>query len=384
MHHWLTQNEKGLASEIRTLATWMSLAPFVLIVLIAIGQAGMASAQVPERADTRSRLIADYQPWSYVAIHPVDARIVDEIRMDQTRFPEVFEIPDMGGLEQGQMWTEATQTPSAVPEMHKPTLAASQTAEPSSIPTLPGTATAVVVATGTPTKSATPMPTATGTSVQGTTQTRTPTVAPTMTRTLAPTITSTRTATIGPTGTRTPTMTPTRTATIGPTRTPTGTPTPSPAPSPTPTAAQLGRVFWFHDDTGPYQYMMYPAQPSGTETFFATDLGARTVDFYSEILPAASSIPAGTTTVYIQVYTPSLYSGIIQWRVFAGRSGSWTMLGGAWMEISFFTSDLMQISFSTSSYVFGAGEQLMLEGVVDQYLEITWDGWSNSSRLELP
>ena len=376
MHHWLTQNEKGLASEIRTLATWMSLAPFVLIVLIAIGQAGMASAQVPERADTRSRLIADYQPWSYVAIHPVDARIVDEIRMDQTRFPEVFEIPDMGGLEQGQIWTEATQTPSAAPEMHKPTLAASQTAEPSSIPTLPGTATAVVVATGTPTKSATPMPTATGTSVQGTTQTRTPTVTPTMTRTLAPTITSTRTATIGPTGTRTPTMTPTRT--------PTGTPTPSPVPSATATHGPLSRVFWFNDDTGPYQYMMYPAQPSGTETFFATDLGARTINFYSEILPAASSIPAGTTTVYIQAYTPSLNSGIIWWRVFAGKGGAWTMLGGAEMEISFFTSDLKQISFSTGSYVFGAGEQLMLEGIVDQYLEITWDGRSNSSRLETP
>jgi hypothetical protein len=146
----------------------------------------------------------------------------------------------------------------------------------------------------------------------------------------------------------------------------------------------LGHVFWFYDDFAPLQYMMYTAQPSGADTYFATDFGPGYVHFYSETFPAASTIEAGTTTVYINAYTPSLNSGSIVWRLFAGNSGAWTELGAATMPVPFFTGDLLQISFDTNSYVFDTGEQLMLEAYVGQYLEISWDGWNNSSRLVIP
>jgi hypothetical protein len=54
------------------------------------------------------------------------------------------------------------------------------------------------------------------------------------------------------------------------------------------------------------------------------------------------------------------------------------------MCLLFFTDALLQASFDTSGYTFGAGERLMLVGEVDQYLEITWDGGSSTSRLEIP
>jgi len=130
--------------------------------------------------------------------------------------------------------------------------------------------------------------------------------------------------------------------------------------------------------------MMYESQPMGTEAYFATDFGPGTVDFYSDVFPAGSSIQAGTTTVYINAYTPSTNSSSITWRLYAGSTGSWTELGSGFIPVPFFTGGLVQVSFSTSSYVFAGGEQLRVEASVAQYLEISWDGSSNYSRVEMP
>ena len=130
--------------------------------------------------------------------------------------------------------------------------------------------------------------------------------------------------------------------------------------------------------------MMYLTQPSGTDTYLATDFGPAYVDFYSETFAAGSSLAAGTSTVYINAYTPSLNSSSITWTLYSGSGASWTVLGLEVMPVPFFTGELIQVSFSTSAYVFAAGDQLRLEGYVGQYLEITWDGSFNTSRLDTP
>ena len=74
-----------------------ALALFIGVPLLFLG-CGQAALLLPAsltsaRPDTRSQLRAEYGPWPFIVVAPLDPRIIDEIREDQERYPEVFGDP---------------------------------------------------------------------------------------------------------------------------------------------------------------------------------------------------------------------------------------------------------------------------------------------------
>jgi hypothetical protein len=180
-------------------------------------------------------------------------------------------------------------------------------------------------------------------------------------------------ATATPSATNTATFTATTTAT--PTATHTSTPTESPTPTETPLAS--GETYWFHDDMSPLSYMMHPYLPSGLDVISIAD-----VTFYSDPFPAATTLSAGTTTVYLWMRTTALEAFSVTLRAGSTDLGSapWTVdTGGLWQ--------LRSRTFATAGYVFAAGERLQV--LVDvPFLGfpsgIAWDGGHAQSRLFVP
>ncbi len=145
--------------------------------------------------------------------------------------------------------------------------------------------------------------------------------------------------------------------------------------------SETTNTFWFYNQTTPQTYMMYQTQPSGTDQYFDEEAD---VYFYSDTFPDGWSVQAGTTTVYMHVYSLSTLDSNITWRLYAGSGASWTELGNGLMNCPFPTNGLQQVSFSTSSYDFSSGEQFRLVASVGEALEIDWDGIYNDSRMVTP
>ena len=187
---------EGESRQLASFLTWLAVGPIVLTLLLAIGQAGMTSAQVPNSADTLSRMHADYSPWEMYVIRPVNPAILEVISRDLAN--------DSGGdgrvpgMSQGGFWTTAQPTFPVVTSSSTPTPTQTIPAPQSQTPT--ANQPPVQATTNTPTSTSTPI---------------LPTRTPTRTNTPIPstfTPTPTRTA-ITPTRTSTPTRTPSRTAT---------------------------------------------------------------------------------------------------------------------------------------------------------------------------
>jgi cellulose synthase/poly-beta-1,6-N-acetylglucosamine synthase-like glycosyltransferase/ActR/RegA family two-component response regulator len=142
---------------------------------------------------------------------------------------------------------------------------------------------------------------------------------------------------------------------------------------------ETSNVFYFYDDMSPQTYMMYQAQPTGSD-----QSGSATIEFYSDTFPDTWSIQQGTTSVYIYVVNASPLSEDNIWALYAGSSASWTYLGQGSMGIDSFMSGYQQLDFATDSYEFAEGEQLKLVASDMNLTDIYWDGSYNQSRVTVP
>src|SRR5262245_48645994 len=71
-------------SELRDLARWLMLAPGVFAILLGCGQFALWGRIEAAYVDLPSNLQANYHPWPYVALAPLNnTGILDEIRHDQ-------------------------------------------------------------------------------------------------------------------------------------------------------------------------------------------------------------------------------------------------------------------------------------------------------------
>jgi hypothetical protein len=233
---WAQEEQR---SELRTLLRWLLLVPVIFILLFGCGW--MATLGLPvASADTRSLLKADYGPWTFEVIQPVNPEIIQEVLEDQLLYPSTFSEPVAPTIIPAPFWPTATPTPSPTAG---PTLTPSLSGTASVTPTLV-TPSATSTSSPSPTASETATPTHTATPSPTPTQSATPTRTPTRTNTPPPTNTLAPTNTpVPPTATPTntpvpPTATPTNTPvppTATPTATTTNTPTPTSTNSPTPT-----------------------------------------------------------------------------------------------------------------------------------------------------
>jgi hypothetical protein len=175
-----------MQERVGALARWMLLAPAIFLILLGSGQAGMASATIPSSADTTAGLKADYSPWTFVVVKPLNPAVYEVIQADRAEDGErqiALASPVLGDF-----WTtpQLTNTSSMV----EPT----STAAPSStaLPTDTVSANPAAVATASPIASITSSPPA----IPSPTPTGTP---------FSPPATATRTFTPKPTGTSPPT-----------------------------------------------------------------------------------------------------------------------------------------------------------------------------------
>lgn len=220
--------------ELWELARWLMLTPGVFVILLGCGQFALWGKISGAYVDMPSNLQADYHPWSFIALAPLNnSAIMDEIQREQEtqNTPEPIKIPV-------SFW--ATPQP-----------AAESSSDPAPTTDNPVPPTAAPLTTLQASFTVTPKRTASATFTASPTTTRTPTFTLTPTRTGTWLLTVTRTTT--PTTTSTPTIVPTETpkpipsATVNlpplpprptspPTEIPTQTPDGFPVPSETPMA----------------------------------------------------------------------------------------------------------------------------------------------------
>ncbi len=194
-----TSNAQGEKRRLVTdLLPWLALISLILSTMFVFGQLALLVHPGEAGADTRSRLFADYQPWAYNLIPPINiAAFINDIQKEQallgTPTPEIVET--------GVYWVPPTATQELLPR-------------PTNTLGLP------------PTRTATQRPPASPTPTRSITQTKT------ATRTIA-TLTALPSATATATATRT-SLPPTRTFTVPPQPTITQTNTQAPTRTFTP------------------------------------------------------------------------------------------------------------------------------------------------------
>jgi hypothetical protein len=267
----------------RRAARLLILLALLFLSLLGCGQIALWVNAPTVYADTRSRMNADYGPWPFTVIHPVDPAIIEEIRRDAgivgsgplviaeeafwpTPAPGIaLSVPDTATPPRAATATAiafitptetppppaavagpaisptstamALSTPTSTPFMilaatrtHTP--APANTATPTNTPALAPTSTQFSAPAPSSTLALPPTETDTPPPMSTATPSATPTATPTATETGSPTAGATATPTATPTVTDTPTNTPTPSNTPAPTSTatPTDTPTPSPGP----------------------------------------------------------------------------------------------------------------------------------------------------------
>ena len=159
---------------------------------------------------------------------------------------------------------------------------------------------------------------------------------------------------------------------------PPSTPTPSATPTPTATITPtpLAHRYWFHNETVPLTYMMYPVPSSGTATS-----AAALITFYSEPFSAAQTLESGFSTVYIQV-TTGVSGCNLPVTLWAGS----TEIGNGTISIPDMITqpEIFFTSFPGSEYFFYDGERISVQ--VDPCVGTTvyWDGEYDIPRVVLP
>ncbi len=119
-----------------SLIRWLLLTLPVLAILLGCGQLALWLAQPPVGATYRSGLSADYGPWTFTVIQPVDPQMVNEVLQDQGRA--------------GQTPLASAILPSATPtETATATASSTRTATPRQPTPVPPTATSTVTSTST-------------------------------------------------------------------------------------------------------------------------------------------------------------------------------------------------------------------------------------------
>lgn len=198
----------------KDLLIWLVLIPLTLGTLLCCGQLALFLLPGESGRNTNSLLSADYRPWEYGNIAPIN--INEEAFMNDIE-------EEKGTVVVGEFWVPPTPTAVSI---------AQATGTPT--PRIPGASNTP----GTP-KTRTPTPTGSGnvTPTYGPTSTRVPsaTPLPIVTNTTTPTLPAPPLPPRPPTATNAPARpTNTRTNTPVPSSTPTNTPTPPPPPLPPP------------------------------------------------------------------------------------------------------------------------------------------------------
>jgi len=204
------------------------MAPGVFIILLGCGQFALWGRTEAAYVDLPSSLQANYRPWSFVALAPLNnAGILDEIRHDQ----EIQSTPTPIKI-QVSFWA----TPVPVSDSNSDLVPTNNPAPHPGVATVTKTPKHLASATfsTSPTMTLTPTLTRTATLTVTPTRTATPTWVLTLTRTTTPTMTTTPTLTPVPTATSQPLPTATLNLSPLPPR-PTTIPTQTPVvPSDTP------------------------------------------------------------------------------------------------------------------------------------------------------
>lgn len=163
------------------------MAPGVFVILLGCGQFALWGRIEAAYVDLPSNLQANYRPWPFVALAPLDnAGIIDEIRHD----PETQSTPTPIKIQVSFWATPApvSDSPSDPAPTHNPA-------------PLPGVAQMTKTPKRLTTLTHTPIVTRTVTLTLTATRTATPTWVLTLTRTTTPTTTTTSTPTLDPTAT---------------------------------------------------------------------------------------------------------------------------------------------------------------------------------------
>jgi hypothetical protein len=218
------------SGSLRDLARWLLLAPLILAITFGCGQLALLGVSRPAQVDVGSRLLADYRPWPFNVIQPINSSIIADINHDHSINTTL--VP-------GSLWPTAQPQSTPIPNGTPIAQAATRTPTPTST-AVTASPTATATPTSRPSPTVTPLPSRTPALIPTATPTSTDTATPENTNPPPPTKrpkstpTATGTSTTSPTDTNTPT--PTATATASSTPTPTSTSTQTPTPSSTPTA----------------------------------------------------------------------------------------------------------------------------------------------------
>ena len=281
---WMNQSDRPqdekLPRRLRRIARRLLLLLFLVPPLFCSGQLALLEPRTSVYADTSSKQKADYQPWPYIVLYPLDPDIVEAAQEDEARYdgeenqnpapPVIVGEADFWATSTGGA---ATAVAAATPNS---TLFGVSTLAPTPTPSPSFTAIGAVSNTPTTYRTSTPSTTPLATNTPSATLTRTPTpispasatasaiasATPTDTPTATATPTSTPTNTPTPTDTPAPTDTPTATAT--PTSTPTNTATPTETPTPTSTLA-MGQALYVEDGNAAPQQRNWDGSSFGVE-----------------------------------------------------------------------------------------------------------------------
>ncbi|MEJ2608134.1 MAG: hypothetical protein P8Z41_15905 [Anaerolineales bacterium] len=333
MEEEVGRQEEERKEKRNELAQWLLLVPLILLLLFGCGTCGMMRGQTAH-ADTRSQMNADYSPWPFMVLHPVNPDIIEEIRRDAEYYPGPGSESGDPIVEPGDFWETSTPTSAA---------------------TLADTPTATELASATTTSTATEPASATASS--------------TITATSSPSSTATATDTGTPESSSTPSSTPSLT------NTPTETSIPWPPP-PVPPPGPPPNTYWFYDDVTPFSYMMYSSIPNGNYR------SGSSATFYSPQFLNGQRLLGGTTTVRFYAYNPSASPVSLSVEL---RAGS-TVLGSASFALpaNVTSAYFFSASISTIEHDFITGQRLILRLTSGSPSAIFWDGDYHYSGVQIP
>jgi hypothetical protein len=340
---WIGDKKRPTASDsqtqderLRALSQWLLIFPIVMLILFSCGQIGILTSSKIAESTIQTNMEANYEPWSYVLIHPIRQDIVDEIIHDKPKEEgEIREIPST--IEGNTSWADSTPNVTAFPP-----------AEPTTTPTVQGSH--QTLPTDTPQQNPSPLPTRTPTQIIATSTTVPPT---------APVDHS-------PTPTNTTTEIPTTTVP----------PSPSNSPSSTETI-----TFWMSGESPIRRYKLVTSQPNGPPR--QVDMS---VTFTTDPFADGSSIEAGTSSIYFFATNPSDQSMTMGIMLEAGEGHRSFPIGGTEMTIPPNTTSptFFEKSFPTIGYNLATNGILKLTMVGGVHVTIYWDGEWNDSRLVVP
>ena len=135
----------------------------------------------------------------------------------------------------------------------------------------------------------------------------------------------------------------------------------------------LLQTFYWYDDTTPLTYMMYQTQPTGT----ATSATNTTVNFYSDPWPAGWQVDASVMN-YL-----GFYASCNNKTFTVNYYGGTTRIGTQTQTCDTTGIEGQAFFWTSSQYVFAAGERLRVEWIIPRNMTIYWDGSYWQSQISL-